>query len=82
MDYVSATEAKQRFSAVLDAAQRRPVVIRKQARDVAVVMSYQEYEKLRRLNIEEFLRFCREVGERAVARGMTEEKLNELLSDD
>lgn len=81
MESFSATEAKQRFSAVLDAAQRRPVVIRKQQRDVAVVMSYQEYEKLRRLNINEFQRFCDEIGKRAAARGMTEEKLNELLGD-
>jgi PHD/YefM family antitoxin component YafN of YafNO toxin-antitoxin module len=39
MRYVLATEAKQRFAAVLDAAQRKPVVIRRQKQDVAVLMS-------------------------------------------
>jgi prevent-host-death family protein len=46
--YVSATEAKQSLAAVLDAAQREPVVIRRQQRDVAVVLSVQEYARLTR----------------------------------
>ena len=81
MRHVSATDAKQTFSAVLDAAQREPVVIRRQRRDVAVVLSVQEYEKLTALNIAEFQRFCDRIGERAAERGMTEEKLDEILSD-
>ena len=39
MRYVSASEAKQRLAAVLDAAQREPVTIRRQNREVAVVLS-------------------------------------------
>ncbi len=81
MRYVSATDAKQGFAEVIDAAQREPVVIRRQKRDVAVVLSIAEYEKLTRLNVEEFQRFCDMVGERAAERGMTEEKLAELLED-
>lgn len=81
MRYVSATDAKQGFATVLDAAQREPVVIRRQKRDVAVLMSVAEYEKLTRLNVEEFQRFCDMIGERAAARGLTEEKLTELLAD-
>jgi prevent-host-death family protein len=80
MRYVSATEAKQRLAAVLDAAQREPVTIRRQNRDVAVVLSPEEYDKLTRLNVEEFRRFCDEVGARAASRGLTEEKLTELLA--
>ena len=37
MRYVSATEAKQALSAVLDAAQREPVMIQHNKRDVAVI---------------------------------------------
>jgi prevent-host-death family protein len=80
MRYVSATDAKQGFATVLDAAQREPVVIRRQKRDVAVLMSVAEYEKLTRLNVDEFQRFCDKIGERATARGLTEEKLTELLA--
>jgi prevent-host-death family protein len=82
MRHVSATEAKQALAAVLDAAQREPVVIRRQQRDVAVVLSIQEYERLTALNAEEFQRFCDRIGEQAKARGLTEEKLAEMLASD
>jgi prevent-host-death family protein len=82
MRYVSATEAKQTLAAVLDAAQREPVVIRRQQRDVAVVLSMQEYERLTAMNVEEFQRFCDRIGEQAKASGMTEEKLAEMLGSD
>lgn len=81
MRYVSATDAKQRLAALLDAVQREPVTIRRQSRDVAVVLSPREYERLQALNIEEFERFCDRIGERARARGLTEDKLAELLDD-
>jgi antitoxin Phd len=82
MRYVSATDAKQRLAALLDAAQREPVVIRRHARDVAVILSAQEYDRLRALNADEFQRFCDRVAEQAAARGLTEEKLSEILADD
>jgi prevent-host-death family protein len=75
MRYVSATEAEQALAAVLDAAQREPVVIRRQARDVAVVLSVQEYERLTASNVEQFQQFCDRIGEQAKARGLSEEKL-------
>ena len=82
MRYVSATDAKQRLAALLDAAQREPVVIRRHERDVAVILSAEEYDRLRALNADEFQRFCDRVAERAAARGLTEEKLAEILADD
>jgi len=82
MRFVSATDAKQSLGAVLDAAQREPVVIRRQKRDVAVVLSPQEFDRLRALNAEEFQRFCDRVGRRASERGLTEKKLARLLAND
>ena len=82
MRSVSATQAKQRLAALLDAAQREPVMIRRQNRDVAVLLSPQEYDRLRALNTDEFQRFCDRVGERAVARGMTQEEPAEILFDE
>ena len=82
MRYVSATDAKQKLAALLDAAQREPVVIRRQKRDVAVILSPQEYNRLRALNIAELERLCERVAKKAAARGMTEEKLTSLLADD
>jgi len=81
MRSISATEAKQRLAALLDAAQREPVVIRRQNRDVAVIMSAEEYERIRRKNVDEFQKFCDRVGAEAAKRGMTEEVLADILKD-
>ena len=81
MRYVSATEAKQRLAALLDAAQREPVTIRRQNRDVAVVISPTDYRRLTSTNVEAFQRFCDRVSTAAKARGMTEEKLGEMPID-
>ena len=80
MRTISATEAKQRFAAMLDAAQREPVEIRRQDRPAAVLMSTAEYDRLRGLAVADFQRFCDRVGEKAVSRGLTEEKLADLLA--
>jgi len=81
MQYVSATEAKQRLAAILDAAQTEPVMIRRQNREVVVMLSPREYERLRGLNISEYEQFAERVGNRAVSEGMTEEKLAEILEE-
>lgn len=82
MEYISATETKQRLAAVLDAAQANPVTIRRRNRDVAVVMSAKEYQRLRGSNTEELQRFCDAIGNEAAKRGLTEDKLNTLLAAD
>lgn len=82
MRHISATDAKQKLAALLDAAQREPVVIRRQKRDVAVLLSTAEYDRLRGLNVSEFQEFCDRVGRKAVEQGLTEKKLAALLADD
>jgi prevent-host-death family protein len=82
MRTISATEAKQNLGALLDSAQREPIIIRRHDRDVAVVLSPQEYDRLRAINVAEFDRFCDRIAERASERGMTEETLAALLADD
>lgn len=82
MIYVSATEAKQKLASILDAAQREPVVIRRQKRDIAVLLSTREYARLCALNRDEFQHFCDRVAGQAAARGITEETLAEILVDD
>lgn len=81
MRTVTATEAKQNLGALLDNAQSEPIVIRRQKRDIAVILSAREYDRLRAMNIAEFERFCDQIGEQAKAAGMTEEKLAEILSE-
>ena len=50
--------------------------------DVAVILSAEEYERLRALRVAEFQRFCDQVAQKAAARGMTPEILEQLLSDE
>ena len=82
MRTITASEAKQGFAKLIDAASREPVIIQRQKRDVAVVLSMAEYERLTRLNIAEFQRFCDRIGSQAKAAGLDEDKLAELLAPD
>ena len=81
MPTVSATHAKQNFAAILDAAQREPVRIRRHQRDVAVVMSAAEYERLHQNRWVEFNRLSAIAAGQAKANGLTEESLAEILAD-
>ena len=81
MKSVSATNAKQRLAAVLDAAQREPILIRRQNRDVAVVMSAEEYERIRKRNNAELKRLCDRVSAQAAARGLTDKILADILKE-
>jgi prevent-host-death family protein len=82
MKTVAATDAKNRLGAILDQVQSEPIVIRRQDRDIAVVLSMADYERLRVGNIQAFLDLRNQVAAEAAANGLTEERLNELLADD
>lgn len=82
MKRVAATEAKNRLGAILDEAQREPIVIRRQNRDIVVVLSMADYERLRAGNIRAFLDLRNEVAAQAVASGLTGKRLAKLLAAD
>ena len=82
MKTIAASEARKSFASVIDAAAREPVVIQRQQRNVAVVLSMHEYERLLQLNRAEFQRYCDVVGRRAAAAGLSEKRLAKLLDDD
>lgn len=81
MRTISATDAKQRLAALLDAAQREPILIRRQNRDVAVIMSAEEYQRIRGVRDDDFEKFCDRVGAEAVKRGLTEKILADILKE-
>jgi antitoxin Phd len=81
MTTVSATQAKQNFAALIDAAQRGPVRIRRHDREVAVLVSAEEFERLRTDRWAEFNRLGAIAAERAKANGLTEDTLAEILAD-
>lgn len=82
MKSVAATDAKNRLGAILDEAQREPIVIRRQDRDIAVVLSMADYERLRSGNVRAFLDLRNEVATQAAAAGLTEERLADILTGD
>ena len=82
MKTIAATEAKNRLGAVLDDAQREPIVIRRQDRDIAVVLSMAAFEQLRSGNVRAFLDARNAVAAEARASGLTERRLARLLADD
>ena len=80
MKTISASVAKQTFAQLIDSAAVEPVVVRRQKRDVAVVLSIADYQRLVGLNVAEFQRHCDKVGAAAKKAGLTQAKLNRLLA--
>jgi len=81
MRYTAASDTEPKLSALLDAAQREPVFIERDQQEVAVLVSARQYDRLSGKAAREFNAFCDAVAERAAARGLTEEKLEEILKD-
>jgi antitoxin Phd len=81
MRTVSATQAKQRFAELLDAAQRGPVRIQRHDRNLAVLVSAEEYERMVQERWREFDRLSALAAAQAKANGLTEEKLQEILAE-
>lgn len=81
MKTVSATEAKQNFAEIIDAAQREPVRIRRHNRDLAVIVSAEEFERIQKSRWAEVNRLSAIVAEQAKANGLTEEILAEILTE-
>lgn len=80
MRRVPVTEAKKRLAAILRDSQRAPLVIQRRGRDIAVVISISDYERLRTGNIQAFLELRNQVAAEAAAKALSEEQLNELLA--
>jgi prevent-host-death family protein len=81
MTVLSATKAKQQFAALLDAAQRGPVRIQRHDRDVAVLVSAEEYERLNRERWTEFDRLSLIAAEQAKSNGLNQAILAEILAE-
>jgi prevent-host-death family protein len=77
---ISATAAKQRFAALLDAAQRGPVRIQRHERDVAVLVSPGDYELLRQIRAQELTQLADKMSRYAASQGMTDEELQKRMA--
>ena len=82
MKEIAARDAKNRFGYLLDVAQRVPVRVTKKGRPVGVMMSIQQYERLRGAAWERLTATMDALGDEAVERGLTPASLEALLADE
>ena len=82
MKIVSAIDAKNCFGQLLEAARREPVTVTQQGRPAAVVLSIEDYERMRGAARASLLESVRRMQQEAAQKGLTEEVLDELLTDD
>ena len=81
MRYTTASDTDPKLAALLDAAQQEPVFIDRGQQEIAVLVSARDYDRLNGKAARAFNEFCDEIADRAAARGLTEEKLEELLKN-
>ena len=82
MKDIPARDAKNRFGLLLDAAQSAPVRVTKKGRPVGVLMSVEQYDRLRGAAWERLSETMDRIGNRAEAAGLTEDMLDALLADE
>ncbi|MBB1489650.1 type II toxin-antitoxin system Phd/YefM family antitoxin [Oceanospirillum sediminis] len=70
MHTLTANDAKRNFGELLLNAQREPVKISKNSKDVVVVMSIQDYEELEAMKAD-YIKHCFESAEEDLAQGNT-----------
>ncbi len=78
----AASQAKNQFGLLLDTVQSEPVRVTKKGRPVGVMMSIQQYERLRGAAWERLLATMDAVAAEAASNGLTDSKLESLLADD
>ncbi|MFQ8434090.1 type II toxin-antitoxin system Phd/YefM family antitoxin [Amaricoccus sp. W119] len=82
MKEIAARDAKNRFGQLLDSAQGAPVRVTKKGRAVGVVMSIQQYERLRGAAWERLSATMDRLGAEAAGNGLTDAELDALLADE
>ena len=82
MKEITAKDAKNRFGQLLQSAQQGPVRVTRNGRPVGVMMSVQQFERLRGAAWERLTATMDRLGEEASAKGLTDAVLESLLADD
>jgi prevent-host-death family protein len=77
----TASDTDAKLTTLLETAQREPVFIERDQKEVAVILSARDYDRISGKASRAFNDFCDAVAERAAARGLTEEILEEILKD-
>ena len=82
MQTTTAREAKNHFGQLLDSAQRGPVRITKNGRIVTVMLSIEQYQRLRGAAWDRLARAMDTMSAEAAGQGLTDDTLEALLADE
>ena len=82
MQVTTAREAKNRFGQLLDRAQSRPVAITKNGRPVTVMLSVEQYQRLRGVAWARLADIMDTMSAEAATKGLTDATLEALLADE
>ncbi len=82
MKEISSRDAKNQFGQLLESAQRSPVRVMRRGRPAGVLMSEEQYQRLRGLAWDRLQATVSSMRTRAAEQGLTEEKLAEILADE
>lgn len=62
-------------------ARMEPVILQQEDQDVAVILSASDYKRLTQANWDDFDELCADLSAEAIANGLTEDKLAEILAE-
>lgn len=82
MKEVNARNAKNQFGQLLESAQRGPVRVTRRGRSAGVLMSEEQYQRLRGIAWDRLAATVEAMQKQSADNGMTDEVLAELLVDD
>ena len=82
MQTLTANQAKTHFGEFIDKAQREPVKVTRRGRTVGIMVSEEEYESMRQFYANRLLHSIDKSATEANSKGLTEEKLAQLLADE
>ena len=82
MQTFSTTQAREQLADVINQAQREPVMIQRQNKEVAVMLSPAGYRKLHNLQVDDLMHICQQAGDYATEQGLEETILQTLLKHD
>ncbi|MDA3933262.1 MAG: type II toxin-antitoxin system Phd/YefM family antitoxin [Gammaproteobacteria bacterium] len=82
MKEINARTAKNQFGQLLESAQRGPVRVTRRGRPAGVLLSEEQYQRLRGIAWDRLTNTVESMRQQASQQGLTENQLAELLADD
>lgn len=82
MRTITSLEAGSAFGKVIEAARHEPVAVSENGKPTAVVLSFDDYQRITGAAKSELLASMKQLRSYATSQGMTEARLAELLADE